>query len=787
MKYTDIKIGYNCNNNCVHCVIADQREYCKKLRRPDNRSTQEYISEMMDSRSRGFDFIVFTGGEPTIRKDILFLLAYAKKLGFEISMQTNGRAFSYKEYARKFVPFNISYAIALHGHTPEIHESITRVRGSFNQTVTGIKNLIELGSTNVVGKTVISSFNYRFLPQIADTFLEFGVKGMNFAFPHANGNAWKYFDAVVPTYTSIMPYIYETIHRVQTYNAKNKTRKGINFEAIPFCLMNGYEKYVSELNFLDNTERELKQLDSGKQDWNIVRKKIKSKFPQCAMCTYDSICEGVWKEYPEKRGSNEFTPITHEKPVKNHSDIISLKKKLNITLLWSLYTPYPSKQKIRPNLSIAYLSKYLEEYGFENKCIDCNLFVYDKWGYVNINSKNKATIMHKLIEETEKTSPDILALGCWTEGISFVKEFAQIIKERNSKIIIILGGPLATFLPQEIFDFIPEIDYIVRGEGEKTLLELIKTISAEEKVDTIAGISYRIKNRKTFNNPDRPLIRDLDTLPIIDFSNFVYTGKHDCLDIITSRGCPYNCHYCASGNLYQEYRCNSPKHVAKQVKHLIDLYNVETVSLADDNVFGDKIRAKKLFGTLAHEMFDCQLSTSARVDILDKNMLDLLFKAKVNWLTVGLENIVPNVLSYYQRTDNPKEYIKRAHTIGPLLKEFNIGAAFTFIFGAPYESEVDMLKNLAFVKQLSKQEFWIYASQLRIVPGSHCWNDSIQKKNKMNIIGHKTTNFPFDEPYKDKVWVCPSLFAVQSHYYSHQKYLEILNNILLKVNDLKNY
>lgn len=302
MAYADIKLGYSCNNNCIHCVIADQKEAAIKSRGNYDRSTEEYMKELYDSRRRGCTSVTFTGGEPLIRKDLMTLLRYAKNLGYHINMQTNGRAFYYTDFTEKICSIGtINYVVALHGHTKELHESITRSDG-FNQTVEGIKNLIAL-KQKVRGKLVISKKNYKFLPEIADFFINLGVKKMNFAFPHAQGNAWKYFDEVVPKYTDIMPYVHETIELCNKNNAE------IEFEAIPFCFMQGYEKHVSELHSIDEGYAELKQLDGKTKNWQIVRKQIKRKFPQCKECKHDSICEGVWEEYPRKRGIEEFKNV----------------------------------------------------------------------------------------------------------------------------------------------------------------------------------------------------------------------------------------------------------------------------------------------------------------------------------------------------------------------------------------------------------------------------------------------------------------------------------------------
>jgi MoaA/NifB/PqqE/SkfB family radical SAM enzyme len=169
MAYADIKLGYTCNNNCIHCVITDQKEHALKNRGNQDRSTEEYKKELYDSMSNGCRAVTFTGGEPTIRKDLQELLAYAKSLGYIINMQTNGRAFHSKAFAKGMAPFDIHYTIALHGHNEKLHDHITRAKDSFNQTVKGIKNLAEL-KQEIFGKTVISKFNYKYLASLIFQF-----------------------------------------------------------------------------------------------------------------------------------------------------------------------------------------------------------------------------------------------------------------------------------------------------------------------------------------------------------------------------------------------------------------------------------------------------------------------------------------------------------------------------------------------------------------------------------------------------------------------------------------
>ncbi len=307
MTYLDLKLGYGCNNNCLHCVIADQRDTCRSKGVDTDRSTEECKKELVDSKSRGATEVTFTGGEPTIREDIFELIYFAKNLGYSINMQTNGRMFYYEEFT-KAISKNLirSFVIALHGPNEKTHDKITEAKGSFKQTVEGIKNLISLKQT-VRGKMVLSKINYRQLKETITLMIELGIKSIFVAFPHAQGNARKNFDVIVPKYSEIINYVKDSI--------KFCKKKGIEiyFEAIPFCFMTGYEDHVSELRDIGINYKELKQLGENKKNWAEIRKKIKRKFPQCSFCDYTQLCEGPWMEYPAAFGNKEFRPVYNKK------------------------------------------------------------------------------------------------------------------------------------------------------------------------------------------------------------------------------------------------------------------------------------------------------------------------------------------------------------------------------------------------------------------------------------------------------------------------------------------
>ncbi len=295
MKRVDIKTGFGCSNNCIFCVQADNRL-------AGNRSFDEIRQDLMRSKDR-CDGVVLTGGEVTIRKDFLELLKLAKGLGYKaIQVQSNGRKFSSLDFCKEAIDAGATeFSLSLHGYCPQQHDHLTMAKGSFMQTARGIKNLKSLGAYVMTNSVVVKS-NYTTLPMLAQLLVKLNVDQFQLAFVHAIGNARKNFDEVVPSISLAASYIHKALQ------VGINSGKIVMAEAMPYCQMKGYERYISE-KFIPDTEvrgREYQNTDdSGSQRKHCS----KMKFIQCKECKYDSVCEGPWKEYPQKRGDKEFVPV----------------------------------------------------------------------------------------------------------------------------------------------------------------------------------------------------------------------------------------------------------------------------------------------------------------------------------------------------------------------------------------------------------------------------------------------------------------------------------------------
>lgn len=290
----DVKTGFKCNNRCIFCVQGNKRDLY------GNKSTDE-VKEILRGAVKDSDSIVFTGGEVTIRPDFIELVRFARDQGFRrIQVQTNGRMLAYKKFARDTVEAGANeFSPAVHGHTAKLHDDLTRCKGSFEQSVRSIRNLKELGQ-RVITNSVITRSNFRHLPELAALLVRLGVDQYQFAFVHALGTAQEHFSQVVPRMALIEPYVKRGIQ------VGVRAGRIVLTEAIPYCFMAGYEEHVAE-RFMPRTK--IFDAKSVVEDYTSYRwTEGKAKGPPCEECTWNSVCEGPWKDYAEGYGWDEFIP-----------------------------------------------------------------------------------------------------------------------------------------------------------------------------------------------------------------------------------------------------------------------------------------------------------------------------------------------------------------------------------------------------------------------------------------------------------------------------------------------
>ncbi len=288
---TTLVLGYSCNNKCIFCLYGDE-----KGMRP-----LEDLKKSLDDLRKLSDKVMLTGGSE-FREDYLEILKYAKNLGFSIHIDTNARVFADMEFARevfKICPDAV-FSTGLHAPVAEIHDEITQVKGSWEETVAGLRNIIELGFKWVDIVSVICKMNYKILPEITEFAKGLGVSQHHFVLVRKEGRAEKIYPELLPSIHEFKPYLMKAIEKAEKLNLPVKVY------GLPLCIIK--PKYSFELGAV-NASKIIWDLEGEKNDELKGRNNIRIKFPKCKKCRYFYVCMGPLKAYTEVYGGNEFMPV----------------------------------------------------------------------------------------------------------------------------------------------------------------------------------------------------------------------------------------------------------------------------------------------------------------------------------------------------------------------------------------------------------------------------------------------------------------------------------------------
>ena len=303
---TVIIAGYICNNRCTFCINYDKRE----LGYP---SYSELKKQIASARKRGSTYLEIIGGEPTIRPDIINLIRFAKKLNFQtIMIATNGRMLAYKDFAQKILKAGLnSIAFSIHGHTADLHDSLTQAPGSFTQLNKGVENvqkIVKKLKLNVLvgSNTTIVKQNYKYLPKIGEHIIKLGLFNAEFIFVDPTyGGAFDDFDKLVPKISDAAPHIHKCLDLGKKY-------KVIHWDVryVPLCYFQDYLDQISELKEVATFHTEHVAPDFYNPNSEKGRLLVgRGKTVKCKGCRLFDQCEGIWKEYLKRLGDSELKRV----------------------------------------------------------------------------------------------------------------------------------------------------------------------------------------------------------------------------------------------------------------------------------------------------------------------------------------------------------------------------------------------------------------------------------------------------------------------------------------------
>lgn len=302
-------------------------------------------------------------------------------------------------------------------------------------------------------------------------------------------------------------------------------------------------------------------------------------------------------------------------------------------------------------------------------------------------------------------APNIVGITALTPTINSAIGVAKKVKQIDEDVTVVLGGPHGTILPEETLLFAPEIDIIVRGEGEQTMLEVAG--ASKERTAAlkgISGITYRENNEIRSTSPRVP-ISNLDKLPFPAFHLLPmkryrlhppFGRKSPAIPIITSRGCPYRCSFCSKSVFGKRYRSNTASYVIREIQLLKEKFGVKEIKFYDDVFTIDRKRVIEICRLIKEQGIDILWTCETRVNLVDEEMLGIMSDAGCYMIAYGVESGNQRVLENLKK-DITLEQAVRAFK---LTKRLGIETAAYFMLGSPGETSDTVWDTIEFAKTL---------------------------------------------------------------------------------------
>jgi len=502
-KRVDLRFGYKCNNNCVFCVVQESRNKYKEM---DTKQVKRLIK---DSAEKGAEQLTFTGGEPTIRPDILELVKYAKSFRFKtIMFTTNGRMLAYHDFTQKIVDAGVNkFMVSLHAHNRELYAKITQSEEGFDQVVAGIKNIIKLKQDLCVS-FVVSKHNYMILPEYVRFISNFGdIELMQMTYVMPCGGDKKLNMKNIPKLSDAAPYVKKVL------DMKGHSIKDFIVMDMPICFLQRYERYINEFNIPD-MEVHAANPEHSSEDYNLRRRTKKVKPEQCKACKHYEVCEGVWPEYLDIYRADELKPIRSSET--SVSSVRGLSAKgLKVLLIYppSLELPHRFNRLVLPPLGIGLMKAILEKKGHQAIIDDLNVKYLNRniirgreeinlnplldrsrvEEYLQDRSKNKAIqkLSDYFLDLLEQDDFDVVGISAtepYQEATSLL--IAKRIKATQD-VPIVIGGFVASNY-QELLKQYNFFDYVIFNNYERSFIDLLHVLSdSTGQLEKIPCIAYK--------------------------------------------------------------------------------------------------------------------------------------------------------------------------------------------------------------------------------------------------------------------------------------------------------
>ena len=365
-------------------------------------------------------------------------------------------------------------------------------------------------------------------------------------------------------------------------------------------------------------------------------------------------------------------------------------------------------------LGLGYIAAVLEKEGYAVEIIDLSM--------EKVNDRQ----LRRRVENA-----DIVGITGIITEFQEVLRIAKLVKEARGNIKVILGGPLATTLPRELLGA-SRADFIVIGEGERTIVSLLSAINQNSDFANIKGIAYRDDGGIIVTGqPDH--IADLDSIPfpsrhLLDMNRYLQNhfenvgvkirgfGKIRSTNLITTRGCPFNCTFCFKDMWGPKWRARSPANIVEEVELLHRSYGVNGFFFNDDTFVLDSERVLKFCQLLKSKGLRVVWDCNGRVNLMTKDLLEAMYDAGCRGIAYGIESGNQRILDSIKK----KITLEEIRKVVKWTRDAGIRVTGYFMLGLIGETKADIQQTLAFARELDLDHYGF--STVTPLPGTELYD-----------------------------------------------------------------
>lgn len=368
-----------------------------------------------------------------------------------------------------------------------------------------------------------------------------------------------------------------------------------------------------------------------------------------------------------------------------------------------------------PPLGIAYIASNLEKNGIKVKIID---------------SPTLNLSMEQVLERTKRFKPDFVGISVTMQSYKIAREVVLKLKKALPNSKFVFGGPIVTFESEKIMKDCPDLNFCVRGEGEEAMRDLIEAVNFKNPLRNVAGLTWRQKG-KIVKNIERALINNLDSLPfpawhLLPMEKYRGSadlgGKKPFVTVIATRGCVFNCRFCAATIMWKGQRRRSVENVLDEIEILLKKYRISCIHFPDDLLLANKNFATDFCRGMIERGFSDKISWSCngRVNLMDKELIETLKKAGCVCIFYGVESGNQKILNGIDKRvtlGQIRKAVKMTHDAG-------LRVSGSLLVGYPGESRETVEQTVSFAKKLDLD----YASFHIVVPypGTPLYDDCVK-------------------------------------------------------------